>query len=263
MAENGESDPALGCSGAVATSLITPRWPAPATVRAASTTRIGGRSRAPYDELNLGERSGDDPDTVSANRAALSRLLELPAEPFWLHQVHGARVVDAGTAGAGPEADAAIASRPGAVCAVLTADCLPVLLCDARGTRVGAVHAGWRGMAQGVIEAAVAHLGGGAELLAWLGPAIGPGAYEVGPEVRAALCAGLERAAQVAFSPSPSPAGRWMADLYTLARLRLRKAGVDSIHGGAHCTFSEADRFYSYRRDGPTGRMASLVWLVS
>ncbi len=238
--------------------LIVPDWPAPARVRAISTTRLGGVSVAPYDSLNLGDHVGDDPATVEANRARLGK--QLPAAPLWLKQVHGTTVVDATTATQGIEADAAVARTSGLICAVMTADCLPVLLCDKDGTVVGAAHAGWRGLCDGVIETTVAAMQvPGENLLAWLGPAIGPTAFEVGDEVRAAFVIRNPAAAR-AFQPSRN-GGKWLADLYLLARQRLDACGVSQIHGGDRCTVSEPDRFFSYRRDGKTGRMASLIWL--
>jgi YfiH family protein len=242
---------------------LTPDWPAPPGVWASCTTRGGGVSLGAYAGLNLGDHVGDDPESVAANRAQLRVRLALPGEPLWLRQVHGCAVVG-GSAGDGPgacEADAAVALGPGTVCAVLTADCLPILLCDRAGTRVAAVHAGWRGLAAGVCEAAVARMQASpADLLAWLGPAIGPGAFEVGSEVRCAFLA-ADPGATGAFRPSP--AGRWLADIYLLARRRLAALGVDSVWGGGLCTFDDAQRFFSYRRDGVTGRMASLIWLDS
>jgi hypothetical protein len=236
--------------------LILPNWPAPLTVRACATTRTGGVSTGPYASLNLGDHVGDDPAHVAENRARLRRELGLPAEPLWLTQVHGIAVAE----GQGADADASVAFGPGTVCTVMTADCLPLLLCDRAGTRVAAVHAGWRGLLAGVIEAAVARLDtSGAELLVWLGPAIGPDAFEVGDEVRAAFVA-EDAAAAAAFRPSP--AGRWLADIYALARRRLARCGVNAVYGGELCTYHDAERFYSYRRDGVTGRMASLIWLA-
>ena len=238
---------------------IVPGWPAPANVKALSTTRAGGLGVAPFDSLNLGTHVGDDPATVAANRARLRALL--PAEPCWLNQVHGTAVVDLATYGGVPDADAAVSRQPGAVCVVMTADCLPVLLCDRAGTVVGAADAGWRGLQGGVIEATVRAMNVPAgELMAWLGPAIGPAAFEVGDEVRAAFVAD-DPAAACAFRPA-GPAGKWLADLYLLARQRLAALGVTAVHGGDSCTFTEAERFFSYRRDGRTGRMASLVWLA-
>jgi polyphenol oxidase len=236
---------------------IVPDWAAPANVRALMTTRRRGRSRGPYADFNLGDHVGDDVAAVAANRARLR--LHLPAEPLWLKQVHGARCVVAEEAVAGVEADASVSFRPGTVCAVLTADCLPLLLCDAGGTVVAAAHAGWRGLAAGVIEGTVAAMRRPpGEILAWLGPAIGPAAFEVGEEVRAAFVA-HDAAAACAFVPHG--AGKWLCDIYELARQRLAALGVRRVAGGNLCTVSDADRFYSYRRDGATGRMASLIWL--
>ncbi|WJW74922.1 peptidoglycan editing factor PgeF [Thiohalobacter sp. IOR34] len=237
---------------------LIPDWPAPAVVRALTTTRAGGVSRPPYDSLNLADHVGDDPAAVAANRERLRTRLGLPAEPVWLRQVHGTGIVDAarlsGTAGA----DGSTTAQPGVVCAVLTADCLPLLLCDRAGRRVAAVHAGWRGLAGGVIEAALDAMDRpGSELLAWLGPAIGPRAFAVGDEVRAAFVA-ADPAAATAFHRE---AGGWRADLYALARQRLAARGVRAVYGGHWCTHEDRARFYSYRRDGDTGRMASLIWL--
>jgi YfiH family protein len=240
---------------------LTPDWPAPAAVRALCTTRGGGVSLGVYAGLNLGDHVGDAPESVAANRALLRDRLALPGEPLWLRQVHGCAVVgDPVEEGSGAcEADAAVALGPGTVCAVLTADCLPILMCDRAGTRVAAVHAGWRGLAAGVCEAAVARMQAApADLLVWLGPAIGPRAFEVGDEVRAAFL-GEDPGAAAAFCPSPG--GRWLADLYLLARQRLGALGVGEVWGGDLCTYTDARRFYSYRRDGVTGRMASLIWL--
>lgn len=238
---------------------ISPQWPAPPWVRAWISTRAGGVSQGPYASLNLAEHVGDDPATVRANRAILAEQLDLPGQPLWLTQVHGCGVALAGTDPAGCAADAGLARRPGQVCAVLTADCLPVLLCDRAGSRVAAVHAGWRGLAGGVLEAALDALDRpGPELLAYLGPAIGPEQFEVGDEVRAAFLAG-DGAAADAFRPSTT--GRWLADLYALARLRLAARGVGFIGGGDCCTLTDRDQFFSYRRDGVTGRMASLIWI--
>lgn len=238
--------------------LIRPDWPAPPNVRAAVTTRQGGVSRAPYESLNLGDHVGDDAAAVAQNRRQLCEALALPAEPHWLSQVHGNCAVDAAASPSGCEADAVFSRDAGEVCAVLTADCLPVLLCDSGGSVVAAAHAGWRGLLDGVIENTVIQMAGQGEVLAWLGPAIGPQAFEVGEEVREAFLNENPKA-ELAFRPSP--AGRWLADIYALARLRLHRAGVAAISGGEHCTFSDPARFYSYRRDGVTGRMASLIWL--
>jgi YfiH family protein len=247
-----------------AVSMIEPLvlaadWPAPPQVRAYTSLRHGGVSRAPYDSFNLGDHVGDDPGAVAANRARLRQALALPGEPRWLRQVHGTRVVEAAGASPDTEADASYTLERGVVCAVLTADCLPVLLCDRAGTRVAAAHAGWRGLAAGVLERSVAALGvPGNEVVAWLGPAIGPTAFEVGAEVRAAFVQ-VDPAGVDAFKPNAR--GRFDADIYALARTRLLAAGVAAIYGGGGCTHSDAQRFFSYRRDGVCGRMASLIWL--
>ena len=239
---------------------IYPDWPAPANVHALTTTRVGGFSQGPYTSFNLGDHVGDDPGTVARNRALLREALELPLEPLWLKQVHGTNVVAAAAAHIGVTADGAWTDRPGVVCAVLTADCLPVFLCDRRGTKVALLHAGWRGLAAGVIEAGVRALATpGAELLAWLGPAIGPDSYEVGDDVRRVF---LDDDPGAAEGFRPASAGRWHADLHALARRRLRQQGVCAVYGGGRCTRREGDTFYSFRRDGATGRMASLIWLA-
>ncbi len=239
--------------------FVMPDWPAPPAVRAVMTTRAGGVSGGPFASLNLAAHVGDDAAAVAENRRRLRAMLRLPSEPAWLPQVHGREVVQ--LPGAMPEAaDAAVTREPGIVCAVLVADCLPVLLAGCEGDRVGVAHAGWRGLAAGVIEATVAALGGDpARLVAWLGPAIGPAAFEVGDEVRAAFIAGDAGAAD---HFRRGHAGRWLADLPALARRRLAACGVAGVHGGGDCTVADAERFYSYRRDGITGRMAALIWLV-
>jgi YfiH family protein len=239
--------------------MIIPDWPAPARVKSLMTTRQGGVSRAPWASLNLGDHVGDDPAHVAANRASLRQ--QLPAEPGWLKQVHSARVVELGR-DAHFEADASFTRQAAQVCAVLTADCLPVLFCDRAGSVVAAAHAGWRGLADGVLEATVTAMQvPPGEVLAWMGAAIGPQAFEVGDEVKQVF-AGRHPEAAAAFLPHPaSSPGKWLADIYQLARIRLNHIGVRAICGGKHCTFSEPERFYSYRRDGVTGRMASLIWL--
>ncbi len=238
---------------------LTPDWPAPPTVRALSTTRLGGVSRGPYDSLNLGLHVGDDPQAVRENRRRLA--LQLPAEPLWLNQVHGTDVAPHRRSSAEVTADASFTSAAGAVCGVMTADCLPVLLCDRAGSVVAAAHAGWRGLLAGVLENAIRAMGvPPGQLMAWLGPAIGPGAFEVGDDVRDAFAARSTEAI-AAFVAATAP-GKWMADLYLLARLRLAAAGVSDVHGGGLCTHSEPERFFSYRRDGRTGRQATLIWLT-
>jgi YfiH family protein len=246
-----------------APELLIPDWPAPACVRAVISTRSGGVSRPPFHSLNLGEHVGDDPAAVAENRRRLAAAARLPAAPVWLNQVHGTRVLDCARPGESPgesrEADASITGQPGQVCVVMTADCLPLLLCNRAGSRVAAVHAGWRGLADGVIEAALAGFDDPVEqLLAWLGPAIGPDAFEVGPEVRERF---LQDDPQADGAFRPGRPGHWLADIYRLARLRLRRAGVGFIGGGDYCTVTDDRRFYSYRRDGMTGRMASLIWI--
>jgi len=243
----------------VAPDLIRPDWDAPPRVCALQTTRAGGVSLPPYDSFNLGDHVGDDSAAVAMNRTLLAA--RLPAPPLWLRQVHGTRVVQAGEALSGDEADAAIARRPGQVCAVMTADCLPVLFCDRGGTVVAAAHACWRGLCAGVIEETVAAMGApGGELMAWLGPAIGPDAFEVGDEVRAAFLA-RDPGAAAAFTARND--GKWLADLWCLARRRLAALGVQDVRGGGLCTFLGSEHFYSFRRDGATGRMATLIWLLA
>jgi YfiH family protein len=241
---------------------ITPDWPAAATVRALSTLREGGVSEKSYESLNLGTHVGDAPPAVAENRRRLRSAARLPAEPTWLNQVHGARMMDLDAlddAETPPEADAALTRRPGRVCAILTADCLPVLLAADSGAAVAAAHAGWRGLAGGVIEAAVRALALAPEsLLAWLGPAIGPRHFEVGAEVRDLL---LAEDPEASASFASNARGRFLADLPALARRRLTRLGVRRIYGGGECTFSRADRYFSHRRDGMTGRQATLIWL--
>ncbi|MGH8293267.1 MAG: peptidoglycan editing factor PgeF [Gammaproteobacteria bacterium] len=252
----------------MATDWITPDWRAPANVRALSTTRNSGVSRGPYASFNLGMHVGDDPRAVAENRLQLRAELNLPREPHWLAQAHGASVLAledrvgnqvADAPRNSPTADGAITRVPGLACVILTADCLPVLLCDRAGTIVAAAHGGWRGLAAGILENTLAAMHvPPAEVLAWLGPAIGPEAYEVGDEVHAALTKGHSEADQ-AFEPRA--AGKWWCDLYLIASQRLRRMGVTHVYGGGFCTYSERERFFSYRRDGECGRMATLIWL--
>jgi YfiH family protein len=235
---------------------IIPDWPAPFCVRACVTTRSGGVSQAPFDSFNLGDHVGDDPDAVAANRQRLQQVLG--CQPAWMTQVHSSTVVEADPYGCST-ADASWTGAKGVACAVLTADCLPVLFCDLAGTRVAAAHAGWRGLAAGILETTVADMEiPGAQLMTWLGPAIGPEAFEVGAEVRDAFVSQHATAAE-AFSLSHN-AGRYMANIYQLARIRLAACGVSAVFGGGFCTVSDP-RFYSYRRTARTGRFASLVWL--
>ena len=242
--------------------LIIPDWPAPGNVKALFTTRNGGGSSAPYASLNLGDHVGDDPSAVKQNRTLLCRAL--PSEPRWLQQVHSTKPVslDEHDCISPCEGDGAFSRHREVICAVLVADCLPVLLCDRAGTVVAAIHAGWRGMAEGIIEHTISAIGAlDTPLMAWLGPAIGPDHFEVGAEVRQAFIEHDETSAPAFISGSPRNNGKWLADLFLLARRRLTEAGVAEIYGGGECTFSDPARFFSYRRDGTTGRMAGLIWL--
>ena len=235
---------------------IVPDWPAPANVKAFITTRAGGTSRGPYESFNLGLRTEDDAQAIVANRDRLRAMV--PQEPKWLRQVHGNSVVEADPLADSPEADAAIARRPGTVCAVLVADCVPVLLADRAGTTVAIAHAGWRGLASGVIENKVRQMALSPEqLLAYLGPGIGPRAFEVGSDVRDAFLA-RDPGSESAFAPHTP--GKWLADLFQLARQRLNGIGIANVYGGGDCTYSDPRRFYSYRRERTTGRMAALIW---
>jgi hypothetical protein len=294
---------------------IIPDWPAPPNIRALQTTRQGGASIAPYDSFNLGSHVGDNPLMVARNRMSLNTLL--PSEPVWLEQVHGTLVANADMADCRPQADACIARHRAAVCVIMTADCLPLLLCDTQGSVVGAAHAGWKGLAAGVIEATVQAMNADPKnFMAWMGPAISRDAFEVGEEVRAIFVENDPQAAS-AFAPSPlrgegekwldmtrrcgaSGAGMaashplpqaagsaitsdlasvvglpsrmasgsisnvsrvWLADIYALARLRLNALGITQIYGGGYCTYREREKFFSYRRDGVTGRMGTFIWL--
>ena len=238
---------------------IQPDWPAPPNVRAFVTTRHGGVSPGEYASMNLGVNSGDDAANVARNRLIVRACL--PSAPHWMKQVHGVETADLDRieSGDAPRADAAVTGEAGRVAVVLTADCMPLFLCDARGTRVGVAHAGWRGMAAGVIEGAVRSLGGEpGDVLAWMGPAIGPAAFEVGPEVRAAF---MDVDARAASAFVPHGGAKYKADLYALARQRLERAGVRAISGGGFCTYREADRFFSYRRVQASGRMGAFIWM--
>lgn len=237
-------------------------WDAPENVHALTTTRLGGVSESPYAGLNLGDHVNDDPTAVAQNRQQLIDALELKQSPQWLQQVHGITVVKAQADGRVPEADACWSDQPGQACIVMTADCLPVFFADKQGRCVAVAHAGWRGLADGVLEATLACFDDPTQVRCWLGPAIGPDAFEVGGEVRAQFCAHLAESEQ-AFKPvvGKEAEDKWLADIYQLARLRLNAAGVAHISGGEHCTYSDAEQFYSYRRNGVTGRMASVIWL--
>ena len=240
--------------------LIQPDWPAPDNVHAFTTTRTGGVSQGRYASLNLATHVGDQPQHVAQNRQHLRRHAAMPGEPVWLSQCHGNRVIELDAKHEPcPQADAAVSRQHGVVCAVLTADCLPLLICDRAGTQVAAVHAGWRGLHAGIISNTVRQFPcPPRELLVWLGPAIGPQAFEVGEEVYAAFVS-KQLHNQAAFTASGTAS--WQCDLYRLARLELQFLSVEAVYGGGACTCSDADRFYSYRRDGATGRMASCIWL--
>ncbi|MCT4715292.1 polyphenol oxidase [Enterobacteriaceae bacterium H18W14] len=247
-------------SKTIVPQLIVPAWPIPQGVGACSSTRIGGVSHAPYDSLNLGAHCGDNLEHVEENRRLFYAAADLPSKPVWLEQVHGTTVLKlTGEPYASKRADASWSDTPGTVCAVMTADCLPVLFCNKSGTEVAAAHAGWRGLCEGVLEETVACFKDSPEnIIAWLGPAIGPDAFEVGPEVYAAFVA-KDAKAEAAFRPAGE---KYYADIYTLARQRLANTGIKQVYGGDRCTHSEAGDFFSYRRDRITGRMASFIWLI-
>ena len=238
-------------------------WPAPSNIKAGTTLRSGGISLPPYDTFNMGDHVGDDPKAVAENRQRLIPSLPLPAEPVWLKQVHSKVIVDAAnTLPSTIEADGSVSSEAGVVCAVLTADCLPLLICNKQGTQVAAVHAGWRGLADGIIEQALEKFNEDKDnLLIWLGPAIGPNSYEVGDEVRNRFIAHDPDAISAFESRHQSHQGKWLMNIYTLARQRLKAQGVADIYGGTFCTFTATEHFYSYRREGITGRMANLIWI--
>lgn len=243
-------------------SIITPDWSAPTRVKAVSTTRISGQSARPYDSLNLAQHVGDSPNDVTANRERLKQLAGYSTEPLWLEQVHGNTVVNADNCDSLVVADASFSATNNKVCVVMTADCLPVLFCDKQGSAVAAAHAGWRGLADGVLEVTLKRLCdelacSASEILAWFGPAIGPLAFEVGDEVREAFIA--QHNVESAFIAADK--GHWLMDIYAVARARLNAAGVTDISGGEYCTFSDSEHFFSYRRNKTCGRMASLIWL--
>lgn len=240
--------------------FIYPDWPAPANVKALSTSRLGGVSQGVFASLNLGTHVGDELAAVAQNRLLLKENAGVPDEPAWLNQVHGTEVLVLDDWQGGlAHADAAVTKTAGQVCVVMTADCLPVLFCDNKGQQVAAAHAGWRGLCDGVIEQTLQLFEDPREVMVWLGPAIGPAAFEVGAEVRAAFVA-HNAGANRAFVPAGHD--KYLADIYLLARQRLAAAGVTQIYGGKHCTVSQPQQFFSYRRDGQTGRMASLIWLL-
>jgi YfiH family protein len=242
------------------TEFLIPQWPAPSHVKALSTTRRDGYSKGWYSGLNLGLHVQDDPELVGRNRSLLQQQVGVDLSAAWLNQTHSIRVKELPCEGDAEAADGAWTQTPRVPCVVLTADCLPVLLTNRMGTQVAAVHAGWRGLCDGILEQAVAKFADPDDVLVWLGPAIGPRAFEVGEDVRQAFIS-HQTESQVAFEPHPVTANKWLADIYQLARLRLAQHGVTAIYGGEHCTFSDSERFYSYRRDGVTGRQATVIWL--
>jgi len=241
---------------------LTPNWDAPKNIKAIMTTRQGGFSQAPFDSMNLGDHVDDDLATVTKNRARLKQKLCLPNEPLWLTQVHGVTIANADQQyNANVEADAAVAHKVGSVCAVMTADCLPVLFCNSQGTAIAAVHAGWRGLQAGILEHTAKSLNCPTEeIMAWFGAAIGAAHFEVGSEVRDAFISAQAKAHN-AFVPSTNK-DKWFADIYLLARLRLEAIGVKNISGGEYCSYADERRFYSYRREAKTGRMVSLIWMA-
>lgn len=245
-------------------NLIVPDWPAPEHVKAYVTTRFGGVSDAPYDSFNLSDNVGDNAQQVIANRQQLQQQLKLPtasSDQVWLRQVHGLDVIKLPNTDCSPEGDAVYTRQQGQVCAVLTADCLPVLVCDKQGKQVAAIHAGWRGLLDGIIEQTIAQMDNvDGQLMAWLGPAIGPTHLQVGEEVYADFVAHTAEATQ-GFVRDPRDNQCWLMDIFLLGKQRLRSCGVTAIYGGGVCTYTEKDRFYSYRREEVTGRMASLVWM--
>ena len=241
-------------------ALIAPDWPAPHWIKAYSTTRLGGVSLPPFASFNLATHVDDHPEHVQQNRQRLIDYAALPQAPHWLNQVHGTRVVDAHNAYNNIEADASYTHQADTVCAVMTADCLPVLFCDDKGTQVAAAHAGWRGLLNGVLEQTIARFDcSPAHIMAWLGPAIGPQKFEVGTDVYQAFC---HHSADAAIAFKQTDPHHYLADIFMLARLRLAHAGVSTINGGGICTASDPQRFFSYRRDGKTGRMASIIWIA-
>jgi hypothetical protein len=248
-------------SSTLFSTFVQPDWPAPPNVKALQTTRLGGISQAPYDRLNLGEHVHDNPIHVAHNRQLLSDFV--PSEPVWLNQVHGTRVIDAALSSCLESADAAFTQKKEVVCVTMTADCLPVLICDEQGTIVAAIHAGWRSLCDGVIEQTIQAMLVQRldlkpnQLMAWLGPAIGPQAFEVGEEVRTQFIA-KDSHAESAFVAS---GGRWLGNLPMIARQRLRMLGIEAVFGDHECTYSKPEKYFSFRRDGVTGRMATLIWL--
>ncbi|MEI6267401.1 MAG: peptidoglycan editing factor PgeF [Methylococcaceae bacterium] len=235
---------------------LVPDWPAPANIHAATTLRTGGVSLGTFSSLNPATHVSDDNERVRQNRQIIRAMLDLPAEPVWLEQIHSNRAVKAVKTVLLEQADASYSNESGVVCAVMTADCLPLLVCSTDGAQIAAIHAGWRGLLAGVITNTVVAMQQ-QDLLVWLGPAIGPGCFEVGPEVREAF---LEKSVTFNDAFKRQSNGKWLADIYQLARIELAALGIVNVYGGTHCTFTEHERFYSYRRESQTGRMATLIW---
>ena len=242
------------------TSLIYPDWPAPENIKAISTTRIGGFSLPPYDELNLADHVDDNPDAVNKNRVYLGELADLPESPRWLSQIHETRVLNSHDWQPDVQADAMISNSLNHICTTMTADCLPILLCTQQGDTVAAIHAGWRGLAAGIIEQTINKFSCAPQnIIAWLGPAIGPTQFEVGTEVYQLFTHDCPKAKQ-AFQQTDS--SHYLANIYCLARQHLTKLGITAIYGGNYCTVTDKQLFFSYRRDGVTGRMASMIWIA-
>lgn len=244
----------------VSASFICPQWPAPKKVKAYSSTRLGGVSKSPFSSLNLGAHVGDDAKSVDSNRQLFALQTNMPKSLRWLNQVHGSHTVHLPSSVAGDiAADASFTQMKEQVCAVMTADCLPLLVCNEKGTEVAACHAGWRGLCEGVIESCIAQFDSTEGLMVWLGPAIGARAFEVGSEVKQAFI-DKDISAEAAFKPSTNDK-KWLADIYLLAKQRLAKLGIDQIYGGDFCTYEDEEHFFSYRRDQQTGRLASVIWI--
>jgi len=235
---------------------LTPDWPAPANIHAATTLRTGGVSVMPYDSLNPATHVGDDADCVRENRHRIKTMLALPAEPVWLEQTHSNLAIDAGQSNTVQQADASVTNVAGVVCAVMTADCLPLLICSNDGKKIAAIHAGWKGLLASIISNTLAALAT-TDVLVWLGPAIGADCFEVGAEVRTAF---VEKFAPFTAGFTQTSEHKYLANIYQLARIELAARGVEAVYGGDFCTFTDTERFYSYRRDAQTGRMATLIW---
>ena len=242
-------------------NAIYPDWQAPKNIKALTTVRTGGVSLPPFDSFNLGDHVCDDPKAVQQNRSLLVDKFDLPHQPFFLIQTHSTKVIELPFTGSNVEADAVYTQQANQVCLVMTADCLPVLFFNKEGTEVAAAHAGWRGLCDGILEETVAKFKcPTSDIIAWLGPAIGPTAFQVGEEIIEQFCA-FDSNAKLAFRPDLTTSGKFLGNLYQLATQRLNRRGITEISGGGHCTYTEQDKFFSYRRDKQTGRMASLIWI--